>query len=81
MAAALDAPGVVEMQVGNAKKPLDEMTPKDIASWLDGQGLGHLGQSFIRHKINGALHCPGPRRTRQVHTCRPRGKPVLVAVA
>ena len=55
MAAALDAPGVVEMQVAGTKKPLDEMTPKDVAVWMDGQGLGHLSEHFIRHKINGAL--------------------------
>ncbi len=72
LAAALDAPGVVEMQVGGAKKALDEMTPKDVAAWLDGQGLGHLGQAFIKHKISGApcrSSCVSRRLNSKIFDC------------
>lgn len=53
MAAKLDAPGQVEMKVGNVSKPLEELTPKDVGQWLEEQGLGHLSEAFIYHKISG----------------------------
>lgn len=53
MAAALDAPGQVVMNIGDAQKPLFELTVKDVGVWLQQQGLGHLSESFVHNKING----------------------------
>jgi hypothetical protein len=54
MARALDAPGVVQMTVRGVKKPLEELSPSEVATWLEEQGLGHLAPSFKHHKIRGA---------------------------
>eukprot|EP00193_Tetraselmis_chui_P020477 CAMPEP_0177777058 /NCGR_PEP_ID=MMETSP0491_2-20121128/15071_1 /TAXON_ID=63592 /ORGANISM="Tetraselmis chuii, Strain PLY429" /LENGTH=242 /DNA_ID=CAMNT_0019295945 /DNA_START=361 /DNA_END=1089 /DNA_ORIENTATION=- len=53
MARALDAPGVVQMTVRGVKKALEELSPSEVATWLEEQGLGHLAPSFKHHKIRG----------------------------